>query len=123
MLIVDDQMCIARAVACLLEEAREAEVKVVSRGEQALELAGCWRPHLILVDVQMPGMPPLQLCRLLRGTPCLAEVPIYLFTGLLPDNVELTPLLAEVQGLISKPPDPTELMELVDAAAPPRCLW
>ncbi|NPV49185.1 MAG: response regulator [Armatimonadetes bacterium] len=114
-LIVDDQACIAGAVACLLAEARAAEVRVAACGEQALSVAEQWRPELVLVDVQMPGMPPLALCQQLRRVAGLAEVPIYLFTGLLPDNVELSPLLTVVQGVINKPPDPTEVFAVLDA--------
>lgn len=119
-LIVDDQACIAGAVACLLAEGRAAEVRVAACGEQALSLAEQWRPQLVLVDVQMPGMPPLELCQQLRRVPGLAEVPIYLFTGLLPDNVELSPLLSVVQGVINKPPDPTEVFAVVDAVVAQR---
>lgn len=115
MLIVDDQACIAGAVAYLLAEARGADVRVTGGGEQALSIAEYWQPQLVLVDVQMPGMPPLELCQRLRRLAGLAEVPIYLFTGLLPDNLELSPLLTVVQGVINKPPDPTEVFALLDA--------
>lgn len=115
-LIVDDEAFIARAVACLLTQLRGAEVHVATDSDQALALARRLRADLVLVDVHMPGTCSVALCRQLRELDHLREVPIYVFTGLLPDEADVAPLLALCDGLISKPPDPVELTAALDAA-------
>ena len=116
-LIVDDDTFVGRAVGMILRDARQARVQVARSGDVALPLAEATRPDLILVDVNMPGMGPLELCQRLRLTPGLERVPIYLLTGLLPEDAVLGPLREHVRGIINKPPDPTELVKALDAAA------
>jgi two-component system, OmpR family, alkaline phosphatase synthesis response regulator PhoP len=115
-LIVDDEVFIARAVGCILADRRGAQVEVARDGDQALAVARTLRPHLILVDVRMPGLPPLELCRRLREMPGLGATAIYLLTGVLPADEEVGPLLEVARGIINKPPDPGEVMAALDEA-------
>jgi CheY-like chemotaxis protein len=114
-LIVDDQVFIARAVGCILAEARGAAVEVATCGEDALPVAARWRPDLVLVDVRMPGLPSAELCRRLRAMPELAHTAVYLFTGLLPDDAALVEFADLQCPVITKPPDPRELLAALDA--------
>jgi len=115
-LIVDDEVFIARAVGCILSHSRGAQVEVACDGDQALAIADTLRPHLVLMDVRMPGLPPLELCRRLRQMPGLGATAIYLLTGVLPEDEEVGQLLEVVRGIISKPPDPGEVTAALDEA-------
>jgi two-component system OmpR family response regulator len=55
-LIVDDDIGLSRLVGLALEKTRLYEVKVENRSRQALRCAQEFRPHLVLLDVDMPGM-------------------------------------------------------------------
>jgi DNA-binding response OmpR family regulator len=114
-LIVDDETFMARAVGCILTDARGAVVEVAASGEQALPLAATFQPHLVLVDVMMPGMSSFDLCVALRQTPGLEAVRLYVLTGLLPGDDVMAPLLTMVDGVINKPPDPGEVLAAFDA--------
>ncbi|MEN6304842.1 MAG: response regulator [Armatimonadia bacterium] len=114
-LVVDDDAFIARAVGCILEQARQARVLAAGNGEEALPLAEISQPDVIIIDVNMPGMEALELCRRLRAVPELAETPLYVLTGVLPGNEVLGPLREYVQGILNKPPNPGELLAALDA--------
>ncbi|MHB8995948.1 MAG: response regulator [Armatimonadota bacterium] len=115
-LVVDDDLFMGRAVACIMMEARDAVVHLARTGDEALPLAEQFSPDLILVDVQMPGMSPGELCRELRQRPATKGCVIYLHTGVLPGNETFQELADWVDGTLGKPPDPMELLRVVDLA-------
>ena len=116
-LVVDDDLFMGRAVACIMTEARDAIVHLARTGDEALPLAEALRPDLILVDIQMPGMPPGELCRELRQRPATQHCAIYLHTGVLAGAEPIQALAEWVDGILGKPPDPRELLRVVDLAA------
>jgi len=65
-LVVDDEEQIRRAVKSLLV-ARKYAVTLARDGEEALELAADVAPDLIMLDLTMPGMSGLDVCRELRA--------------------------------------------------------
>ena len=64
-LVVDDDCDLTRSVAAVLT-ANGYEVLTATNGEEGLELAFTGHPHLILLDVTMPGMDGHQVCRELQ---------------------------------------------------------
>ncbi|HEY3376977.1 MAG TPA: response regulator transcription factor [Armatimonadota bacterium] len=65
-LVVDDQAQIRRALRSLLT-ARDYDVILAENGEQGLDLAAEYGPELIILDMAMPGMSGLEVCRELRA--------------------------------------------------------
>ena len=55
-------------------------VLVACTGEEALALAQKHRPDVIVLDIVMPGLDGLEVCRRLRGDPLLAQVPVLFLT-------------------------------------------
>ncbi|HQV63489.1 MAG TPA: response regulator [Anaerolineales bacterium] len=78
-------------------------------GPSALEKAGEIMPDLILLDVMMPDMDGFEICRRIRSTPRLAEVPIIILTSLDDRSSRLLGIEAGADDFISKPPDRQEL--------------
>lgn len=115
-MVVDDDLFMGRAVACIMMEARDAVVHLARTGDEALPLAEQFSPDLILVDIQMPGMSPEELCRELRQRPATRHSAIYLHTGVLPGNEAFQTLAEWVDGTLGKPPDPIALLRVVDLA-------
>src|SRR5215213_5024408 len=72
---------------------------------QAIELV----PDLILLDVMLPGMDGLEVCRRLRANSLLAEVPIIMVTALDDRDTRLQGIMAGADDFISKRFDGTEL--------------
>ena len=74
-LVVDDNAD-NRDLTRLLLECEGFEVRLAGDGSEAmLQLQG-WRPHLILMDVQLPGIDGLELTRRLHQTPGMRDIPI-----------------------------------------------
>lgn len=115
-LVVDDDLFVGRAVSCLLAERRQAEVYLARSGNEALPLAQARQPQLVLVDLCMPGMSAVELCRALRGMSVMAAAVIYILTGALPEESVLSALEGLVQGVLTKPLDPRELMTVYEEA-------
>jgi CheY-like chemotaxis protein len=55
-------------------------VVAVANGSEALKQAASEKPDLVLMDVMMPGMDGLEICRRLRQQEATAKVPIVLLT-------------------------------------------
>lgn len=52
-----------------------------STGAAAPRAAAQWRPALILLDIRMPGMDGVEVCRRIRSEQCTAAIPIIAVTG------------------------------------------
>ena len=82
-------------------------LKVATSGEKALALAQMQpQPHLILLDVMMPGMDGYEVCRRLKASPETAAIPVIFVTSM--NEVEDEQLGFEVGGVdyITKPVSP-----------------
>jgi CheY-like chemotaxis protein len=65
-LIVDDHHDGAETLGLFLEML-ECDVRVTYSGEEALALSPAFRPHLVILDVQMPGIGGLETARRMRA--------------------------------------------------------
>ncbi len=78
-LVIDDDSDLTATVAAVLT-ANGYEVLTATSGEQGLELAFTGHPHLILLDVTMPGMDGHQVCRELQFG-YTKDIPVVFFTA------------------------------------------
>jgi signal transduction histidine kinase len=79
-LIVDDSAENLRLLQALLA-AQGYEILLARSGEEALAAASTERPDAILLDVLMPGMDGLEVCRRLKADPELQVIPVILVTS------------------------------------------
>jgi len=107
-LIVDDNAASRETLELILDE-KDYTLHMAKDGIQALEKATTLRPDLILLDVMMPGMDGFEVCRRLRSTPGLAEVPIILLTALDDTASRLEGIESGADDFISKPYNRQEL--------------
>lgn len=79
-LVVDDEDSICSLIRRRLE-AEGYEVLTAEDGEKALRMALEWLPDLAILDVIMPRMDGLDLCRRMREDPKLANLPVVFLTS------------------------------------------
>lgn len=107
-LIVDDEPTSRQALESLLMN-QGYRLVFAGTGRNALEQASQHTPDLVLLDVMMPGMDGFEVCRKLRATPSLREVPIVMVTSLDDRDARLEGIEAGADEFISKPFDRVEL--------------
>lgn len=78
-LVADDEEDLVWALRQSLRD-EGYEVLTAHDGAGALSLARRYRPHLVILDINMPGMSGLEVCHTLRRDPALAAVPIMFLT-------------------------------------------
>ena len=82
-LVVDDEENAIQIIKTRLEsEPNQYEVIVAKSGEEALKLAENQKPHLILLDIMMPGVNGIEVCDMIRHNPDLAKTPIIIISAL-----------------------------------------
>lgn len=103
-LIVDDSPDNLILTQFLLES-EGFSVRTAEDAEQALEVLRTYRPSLILMDLQLPGVDGLELTRRLRASADFREVTIVALTAYAMKGDEENALGAGCDGYITKPID------------------
>lgn len=79
-LVVDDDALTRRSLRAMLERAYY-QVETAEGGVEALEVLSSYKPDLVLLDIQMPDMDGLEVCRQIRERPNGDLLPIIFLTG------------------------------------------
>lgn len=104
LLIVDDNATNLKLLRVLLEGAGY-EVRVALDADEALEMLRAFRPRLILMDIQLPGMDGLSLTRMLKANPSMRDIIIVGLTAYAMKGDEERIRAAGCDGYIAKPLD------------------
>jgi DNA-binding response OmpR family regulator len=122
-LVVDDDAKTVELIRRYLERDGH-QVLTAHDGRMALELARQRRPDLIVLDLMLPGLDGLEVCRQLRGE---TQVPILMLTARTTEDDKLLGLELGADDYVTKPFSPREVAARVlailrrseDAPAPP----
>jgi CheY-like chemotaxis protein len=114
-LIVDDEPSVTRLLKLNLEQAGGYEVATENVAKEALGVAERFRPHLILLDVMMPGLDGGHLASALEAHPRLKHVPIVFLTAAV-TREEVRARHGLVGGLpfLAKPVDLSEVLGFLE---------
>ena len=112
-LVVDDEEDVAQTIEHALR--RDYQVWVVHSAVEALKTARRINPHLIILDILMPGMDGFEACREFRRDPMLKSVPILFLTALGRVEDKIEGFEAGADDYLTKPFDLRELMLRVKA--------
>ena len=108
-LVVDDEPTIRLLIRAALERTAYELVEAVD-GISALEVARRQRPDLILLDIALPQMSGLEVCRRLKADPATARTPVLLLTGFVQPAQRQAGERAGAEGFIAKPFSPAALL-------------
>ena len=112
LLIVDDDDGF-RALLRTTFEVVDVEVEEASTAEAALRIVELRRPDAIVLDVSMPGMGGLELCRRVKADPATQSVAIVLLSGSVSD-LALAGESEAADAYLRKPFSPLELLDVVE---------
>lgn len=101
-LVVDDSSANLTMLTDYLADSGFATM-TASTGKAALEIAGHTPPHLILLDVVMPGLDGFETCRQLKATPPLQDIPVIFMTALSSTEDKIKGFQAGAVDYITKP--------------------
>lgn len=110
-LVVDDDPTVAEVVAGYLDRAGYA-VDRADDGPTALTRAAAHRPDLVVLDLMLPGMDGLEVCRRIRGQ---GPVPVIMLTARGDEDDRILGLEVGADDYVTKPFSPRELVLRVES--------
>ena len=113
-LIVEDEANIRQLVKYNLEK-ESFQVIEAEDGLQGLRLAKAEKPDLVLLDLMLPQMDGLEVCRSLKGNPATAALPIIMLTAKSEEIDKVIGLELGADDYMTKPFSPRELVARVKA--------
>jgi DNA-binding NarL/FixJ family response regulator len=117
-LLADDQALVRAGFGALLSA--EDDIDVVGEaadGSEALRMARSLQPHVVLMDVRMPGLDGLDATRAIAADPTLGDVRIVILTTFDLDEYVFEAVRAGASGFLVKDTEPVELIRAVRVVA------
>jgi len=111
-LIVEDEAKIASLLRDYLEKIGGYRTHWVARGDEALQACKDVAPDLVLLDLMLPGMDGLEVCKAIRLE---SQVPVIMLTALVEEIDRLLGLELGADDYICKPFSPREVVARVKA--------
>ena len=124
LLVIEDDPAIRSLLEATLAGG-DFRVIAVDSGEEGLRIIEEHRPQLVLLDLNLPGMNGLDLCRAIRHDPYMTALPVLMLTGLSEEDDMVAGFAVGADDYITKPFSPKVLLARVNAllrrqpAAPP----
>lgn len=113
-LVVDDTVENLRLLSSILG-ARGYEVRPVTSGTLALQAAASSPPELVLLDISMPGMDGIEVCKRLKQAEELRDIPVIFLTALAETADKVRAFAAGGADYITKPFQVEEVLARVEA--------
>jgi putative two-component system response regulator len=107
-LVVDDEPAVRRVLNKLLRN-RGYEVIEAANGQQALDVLATCEVDTVLLDVMMPGLTGVEVCRRIRANPRIARTPVVFVTAAADQRSRREAREAGADDFLSKPFDEVEL--------------
>ena len=112
-LAIDDEKNICSAIERILSAGGMYQVEMVTDSKEAIDKVNFLKPDLILLDIMMPGINGIQICKMLRENPLTATVPVIMVTAMVDEEYIVSAIQSGADDYIMKPFDPQELKDKV----------
>jgi DNA-binding response OmpR family regulator len=114
-LVVEDEQDIAGLIKHALERETAMEVEIAGSGDAALRSVTESAPDLVILDLNLPILSGIEVCRIIRGRPETAKVPIIMLTARTTESDRIIGLDVGADDYITKPFSLRELAARVRA--------
>ena len=114
-LVVEDEADVANLVRHTLERGGDISVSITASGRDAVDLASKTVPDLMILDLNLPGMDGLEVCRVLRAKPATSTMPIIMLTARTDESDQVLGLDMGADDYVTKPFSPRQLAARVRA--------
>ena len=113
-LVIEDDEIVARTIERCLRTG-DYRVRLANSGVEGLQAARRETPHMIILDVIMPGMDGYSVCREIRNDALLSDVPILFLTAKSKDEDRIAGFLSGADDYMGKPFNVDELLLRIHA--------
>ena len=113
-LVVEDDRDIAELVERYLQKAGFS-IELLSSGRDALKAIADRTPDLLILDLMLPHVDGLEICRAVRSEPRTAAIPIIMLTARADESERIVGLEIGADDYVAKPFSPNELVARVRA--------
>lgn len=114
-LIIEDSDAIVRMIEALLT-ARGFEVRSASTGPRGLDEVFAWRPHVVLLDIHLPGpYDGIAVCTKIRAAQEIGQTPVIIVSAVSDDEVKRRAHEAGATAYYEKPFSPLALLKEVES--------
>ena len=114
-LIVEDEQDIASLIKHTLERGGDADAQIVSSGDAALTAVNKRAPDLIILDLNLPVISGLEVCRIIRSRADVPNVPIIMLTARTTEDDLVSGFEHGADDYVTKPFSLRELMARIRA--------
>ncbi|MFW6449891.1 MAG: response regulator transcription factor [Nanoarchaeota archaeon] len=111
-LVAEDEESISELLDIILRESYN--LSFVKEGESVLQEVKNVRPHLLLLDVMMPGMNGYEICENIRKDASIKDLKVAILSAKGQERDILTGLKSGADYYLTKPFDPNELKKKID---------
>jgi DNA-binding response OmpR family regulator len=115
-LIVEDEQDIASLIKHTLERSGDADAQIVASGDAALTAVNKRAPDLIILDLNLPVISGLEVCRIIRSRADVPDVPIIMLTARTTEDDLVSGFEHGADDYVTKPFSLRELSARVRAA-------
>ncbi len=113
-LIVEGNSDMAQLLSGVLAREAGYETRVASTAFEAGSLAESLRPHVVFMDVSVPGLSGREVLRTIRGLPDLAATKLVALTGLLRDGEAAALRQEGFDAVLSKPFEVSQVVKTIE---------
>ena len=113
-LVIEDEKNIVELLKFNLEEAGFRVLKSL-KGDEGLELANKQKPNLILLDLMLPGLNGIEVCKVLKNNSNTEHIPVIILTAKGEETDKVLGLELGADDYMTKPFSPRELVARVKA--------
>ncbi len=114
-LVVEDEPDVANLIKHTLEQGQDLHVHLAGSGDAALKAAAERTPDLVILDLNLPVLSGIEVCRILRMRPGTERVPIIMLTARGAEDDRVIGLDVGADDYMTKPFSPRELAARVRA--------